>query len=54
MMNVTLKECANRGYNLLVTAVLFFGGVAFGSVAFSPVENDWATGWMILDCQQLA
>lgn len=30
-----------RGYNLMVTAVLFFGGLAFGTLAFSPVENDW-------------
>jgi dolichol kinase len=29
-----------RGFNLLVTTVLFFGGIAFGAVAFSPVEND--------------
>ena len=38
---VTLRESINRGFNLMVTAVLFFGGIAFGSVAFSPVENDW-------------
>ncbi len=25
----------------MVTTVLFFGGIAFGSVALSPVENDW-------------
>ena len=38
---MTLEECINRGFNLLVTAFLFLGGFAFGSVAFSPVENDW-------------
>ena len=25
----------------MVTTVLFFGGLAFGFVALSPVENDW-------------
>jgi peptidoglycan/LPS O-acetylase OafA/YrhL len=39
---MTLKESINHGYNLMVTAVLFFAGIAFGSIAFSPVENDWA------------
>jgi len=38
---VTLQESINRGFNVMVTAVLLFGGVAFGAVAFSPVENDW-------------
>ena len=38
---MTLEECMNRGFNLMVTAFLFLGGFAFGSVAFSPVENDW-------------
>jgi hypothetical protein len=38
---MTLEECINRGFNLMVTAFLFLGGFAFGSVAFSPVENDW-------------
>ncbi|HEY6540154.1 MAG TPA: hypothetical protein VIZ18_04415 [Ktedonobacteraceae bacterium] len=38
---MTLKESINRGFNLMVTTVLLFGGIAFGSVAFSPVENDW-------------
>ncbi len=38
---MTLRESIDRGFNLMVTTVLFFGGIAFGSVAFSPVENDW-------------
>lgn len=38
---MTLKESINHGYNLMVTAVLLFGGIAFGTLAFSPVENDW-------------
>jgi hypothetical protein len=38
---MTLKESINHGYNLMVTAILFFGGIAFGAIAFSPVENDW-------------
>ena len=38
---MTLRESINRGYNLMVMTVLLFGGIAFGSVAFSPVENDW-------------
>jgi hypothetical protein len=38
---MTLKESINRGFNLMVTAVLLFGGLAFGLVALSPVENDW-------------
>ncbi len=38
---MTLKESLNHGYNLMVTAVLFFGGLAFGTLALSPVENDW-------------
>lgn len=38
---MTLKESINRGYNLMVAAFLLLGGLAFGSVAFSPVENDW-------------
>ena len=38
---MTLRESINRGFNLMVTSVLFFGGIAFGSVALSPVENDW-------------
>ncbi len=38
---MTLEESINRGFNLMVTTVLFFGGIAFGAVAFSPVENDW-------------
>ncbi len=38
---MTLKESINHGYNLMVTVVLFFAGLAFGSVAASPTENDW-------------
>jgi hypothetical protein len=38
---MTLKESINRGFNLMVTAALVFGGLAFGVVALSPVENDW-------------
>ncbi len=38
---MTLKESINHGYNLMVTVVLFFGGLAFGTLALSPVENDW-------------
>jgi hypothetical protein len=38
---MTLRESINRGFNLMVTTVLFFGGLAFGFVALSPVENDW-------------
>jgi hypothetical protein len=40
-MMMTLRESINRGFNLMVTTVLFFGGIAFGSVALSPLENDW-------------
>jgi hypothetical protein len=39
-MMMTLRESINRGFNLMVTTVLFFGGIAFGSVALSPLEND--------------
>jgi hypothetical protein len=39
---MTLEESINHGYNLMVMAVLFFAGIAFSSIAFSPVENDWA------------
>ncbi len=38
---MTLKESINHGFNLMVTAVLLFGGLAFGTLTFSPVENDW-------------
>ncbi len=38
---MTLKESLNHSFNLMVTAVLFFGGMAFGTITFSPVENDW-------------
>ena len=38
---MTLRESINRGFNLMVMTVLLFGGIAFGSVALSPVENDW-------------
>ncbi len=38
---MTIKESINHGYNLMVTAVLLFGGLAFGTLAFSPVEDDW-------------
>ncbi len=38
---MTLRESINHGYNLMMTAVLFFGGIAFGTLAFSPTENDW-------------
>src|SRR5215472_3872418 len=38
---MTLRESINRGYNLMVTTVLFFGGIAFGSGALSSAENDW-------------
>src|SRR5215472_5985727 len=38
---MTLRESINRGFNLMVTTVLIFGGLAFGFVALSPVENDW-------------
>lgn len=38
---MTLKESINRGFNLMVTAGLLFGGGAFSAVAISPVENDW-------------
>jgi len=38
---MTLKESIYHGFNLMVTAVLFFGGMAFGAVAFRPVLNDW-------------
>jgi hypothetical protein len=38
---MTLRESINRGFNLMVTTVLFFGGLAFGFVALSSVENDW-------------
>lgn len=38
---MTLRESINRGFNLMVTTVLCFGGLAFGFVALSPVENDW-------------
>jgi hypothetical protein len=40
-MEMRLKESINHGYNLMVTVVLLFGGLAFGTLAFSPVENDW-------------
>ena len=39
-MQAALDQYINRGYNLMVTAVLFFGGLGFGTLAFSPVEND--------------
>jgi hypothetical protein len=38
---MTLKDSISHSFNLMVTAVLFFGGIAFGTLAFSPVENDW-------------
>ncbi len=38
---MTVKESINHGYNLMVTTVLLFGGLAFGTLAFSPVEDDW-------------
>ncbi len=38
---MTLEESIHRAFNLMVTTVLFFGGIAFGLVALSPVENDW-------------
>ncbi len=38
---MTLKESINHSFNLMVTVVLLFGGLAFGTLAFSPVENDW-------------
>jgi len=38
---MTLRESINRGFNLMVTTVLFFVGISFGSIALSPVENDW-------------
>ena len=39
-MQPHVQRSVNRGYNLMVTAVLFFGGLAFGTIAFSPVETD--------------
>jgi hypothetical protein len=38
---ITLEECTHHGFNLMVTVVLLFSGLAFGTVAFSPVEDDW-------------
>ncbi len=38
---MTLRESIHHGYNLMVTAVLFFSGIAFGVLSFSPTENDW-------------
>jgi hypothetical protein len=38
---MTLRESINHGYNLMVTAVLLFGGLAFGTLVFNPAENDW-------------
>jgi len=38
---MTLEESIHRGFNLMVTTVLFFSGIAFGVIALSPVENDW-------------
>ncbi len=40
-MKITVRESINHGYNLMVPAVLFFGGLAFGTLAFSPLEDDW-------------
>ena len=40
-VQLTANELGNYAYNLMVTAVLFFGGIAFGTLAFSPTENDW-------------
>lgn len=39
-MPTDLQRSVNRGYSLMVTAVLFFGGLGFGTIALSPVEND--------------
>jgi hypothetical protein len=39
--DMTLRESIDHGFNLMTTAVLFFGGLAFGTLALSPVENDW-------------
>ncbi len=39
-MQSDVQRSVNRGYSLMVTAVLFFGGLGFGTIAFSPVEND--------------
>lgn len=39
---MTVRDSVNRGFNLMVTAVLCFGGLAFGTLAFSPIENDLA------------
>jgi hypothetical protein len=38
---MTLEESIHHGFNLMTTVVLFFGGIAFGTLSFSPVENDW-------------
>jgi hypothetical protein len=35
---VTTTDAVNRGYNLMVTAVLFFAGAAFGTVAFNEAD----------------
>ena len=35
---MTVTESINRGYNLLVTTVLFFGGLAFGTVGFAETD----------------
>ena len=38
----TVTEWKNHSFNLMVTVVLVFSGIAFGAILFSPVENDWA------------
>ncbi len=35
---MTTNDAINRGYNLMVTAVLFFAGIAFGTVAFAEAD----------------
>jgi uncharacterized protein involved in response to NO len=35
---MTTAEAINRGYNLMVTAVLFFAGLAFGTVAIEEAD----------------
>jgi len=35
---MTTPEAINRGYNLMVTAVLFFAGLAFGTVAIAEAD----------------
>lgn len=35
---MTTNEATNRGYNLMITAVLFFAGIAFGTVAFNEAD----------------